>query len=921
MLEGRARELRWLADRLDRIAGGGHCAVLVRGDAGVGKSALIDVALAAAPGLRVLRARGYQSESEIPFAGLHELATPLLDLRDRLPAPQRRSLESALALEPPTPHDRFAVPVALLGLLAHAAEEGPLVAAVDDLHWIDAASRDALLFVARRLAVEGAGLVLAARDEGPPTFDATGLETLTLAGIDADSAHRLLAERWPGLAGTVADALVGATAGNPLALIELPAALDAGQRAGRAPLGDPLPTPAAIETVYAGQVAALPAPTRCALTLAAAMSRGRIEVFTAAARELGVAADALAPAERAGLVAVAGRIAFRHPLLRAAAYHSAPSADRRAVHAALAAVATDDRRRAWHLAHAAVEADADVAARLEDAARDARARGGHAEAARAFLRAAELSVDDLTRGRRSLAAAQDSAVAGQSDRALELLDAAEPLVAPRLLPAVARLRGNLARRRGDLPASRRLLEAAADSAAAAGAHVPAAALLLESSVSYAMAGDTPGLLAVVDRARTETELAGAAEPGLTVARIMTAVAAVVDGAAQTVAPELDAIERRVDDLPLVELSEPVGLVAHASLWIGDHDRAGRLLAGLVGRHREAGALGSLAYPLTVSALRADRLGEWTRALAEAEEAARLADDVGHRTIEAFCLATLARVEGGSGLGDQAREHAGAGIARAEGAGATTGVIYNLAAIGQLELAADRPEQAVEALDEAARRQVEMRWLEPRMALDAADHVEVLVRVGRRDDARAARDRLAERAAATGGAWSHAATERCSLLLAADADAQDRHAAAALTWHQRDGMPFERARTELAWGERLRRRRQRMRAREPLARAHAEFARLGAAPWAARTLHELEAAGGVPAAGAAAPRPDDVLSPHERKVALMVSHGMTNREVAAALFLSPKTIERHLSQIYRALGVRSRTELARLLTREGPAASP
>ncbi|NLT06525.1 MAG: AAA family ATPase [Solirubrobacterales bacterium] len=911
MLEGRARELGWLAERIERVAHGGHCAVLVRGEAGVGKSALLDAAVEAAAVERVLRARGYESEREIPFAGLHELATPLLGLRDRLPAPQRRSLESALALEPPTPHDRFAVPAALLGLLAHAADEAPLLAVVDDLHWIDDASRDALLFVARRLAVGGAGLLLAARDQGAAPFDAAGVETLALGGLDAGSSRRLLAGSWPDVSGTVADALVGATAGNPLALIELPGALDADQRAGRAPLHDPLPSPAAIEAVYATRVAALPATAQRALTVAAAMSRGRIETFAAAARGLGLPDDALGPAERAGLVAIDARVTFGHPLMRAAAYHAASSADRRAVHAALASVAGDGRRRAWHLAHAAAEADAGVAAQLEEAARDARARGGHAEAARAFLRAADLSADAVSRGRRALAAAQDAAVAGQSERALDLLDTAEPLVEPRLLPAIARLRGNLARRRGDLRASQLLLEQAADDAAAAGAHVPAAALLLESSVSHAMAGDTPGLLAVLDRARAQTDLAGAPEPGLTIVRIMAAVSRAVHGEAPSVSPELDALEAAVGSLDPIQLSEPIGLMAHASLWMGELDRAGRLTGSLVGRHREAGALGALPYPLTVSALLADRVGDWTRGHAEAEEAARLAEDVGHATIEAFCLATLARVEGGRGLFGSAREHAAAGIARSEAAGASTGVIYNLAAVGRLELADDRAEQAVEALDEAARRQVEMQWLEPRMALDAADHVEALVRVGRRADAQAARERLAQRAAATGGAWSHAAAERCALLLAADADDQDRHAAAALAWHQRDGMPFERARTELAWGERLRRRRQRMRAREPLSRAHAEFARLGAAPWAARARHELEAAGGV-AAGAAAP--DDGLSAHERKVALMVSHGMTNREVAAALFLSPKTIERHLSQIYRSLGVRSRTELARLMSR-------
>ncbi len=921
MLEGRDQELAWLAERLGRLRDGGHFVALVRGEAGVGKSALVEAALGDVAGVAVLRARGYESEREIPFAGLLELATPLLDLRDRLPEAQRRALGSALALEPPSPHDRFAVPVALLGLLAHAAEDGPLIAAVDDVHWFDAASREALLFVARRLAAEGVGLLLASRDAGSAAFDAAGVETLALSGLDAPSARRLLATRSPGLSPTVADALVTATAGNPLALVELPGELDAAQRAGRTPLADPLPTSAAIERAFAHQIAGQPAATQRALTVAAAMSRGRVEAFVAAARALDLPGDALAPAERSGVVRVEagdGRIAFRHPLLRAAAYHAATSDQRRAAHAALAGVVDDPRRRAWHLAHAAAEAEETVAATLEDAARDARARGGHAEAARAFARAAELSDTPGARARRALAAAQDSAIAGQAERALALLDVAEPLVEGRLRAATARLRGNLALRRGELARAQRILEGAAELAAAEDDHVTVAALLLESSVSYAMASDQPGMRALLERASAAARIAG--EPGQTIVRIMAAVAATVAGEAATSGAELAAIEPRLAELPLVEVGEPVALMAHALIWVGDLDRAERVIELLVGAQREASAVGALPYPLTVRSVLCERLGRWPQALADAEEGVRFAEDVGHTTLRPLCLAALARVEAGRGELETAERHAEAGLAEAEAGGGRSACVYNLAALGRAALAGDRPDDAAAILDRAAALGERIEWREPNLALDAADHVEALARLGRTEDAAAVLDRLTAAAHRTGGAWAHAAAARGRLLLSNDPDAQDEHARTAREWHERDRMPFERARTELAWGERLRRRRQRMRAREPLARAHATFHGLGAAPWAARALHELEAAGGVAAAGAREPRPDDALSAHERKVALMVADGMTNREVAAALFLSPKTIERHLSQIYRTLDVRSRTELARLMTSEPSAAA-
>lgn len=918
MLEGRESELAAVGERLERVASGGSFALVVQGDPGIGKTALVEAALADRGSLRVIRSRGFESEREIPYAGLHELARPLLELREELPTGQRRALETAFALEPPTGHDRLAVPVALMGLLALAGSQQPLVAVVDDLHWLDPASREALSFLARRLSSEAVGLLMTAREQEVDPAELAGIETLSLRGIDPASARRLLEASQPELAAGPTTELVRVAAGNPLALLELPGALTPAQLTGGRPLADPLPLGEAIEAAFARRIEELPDDCRRVLTLAAATGESRMEALSMAVDHLGLDLSALALAERAGVVYLdqAGqRISFHHPLLRSAAYHSASAEERRQSHLTLAEAVSDPRRRAWHMANAAVGQDEAVAARLEEAGRDARARSGHAEAAHAFARAAELGEEGEPRGRRLLAAAQDFAIAGQFDLAVNSLDAATPLASPDLNHAIARLRGHLAMRRGEIEAAQRTLEEAGEVAFEEGDHVSAATLLLESSVSYTFTGDTDGLRSVLARARRSADLVG--DPASILVAMMGGVADVVGGRADDARAEFAAIEPRLADLDLVPMSEAVSLMAHALIWAGDLDSAGRVCDLLTARLREASAVGSLPYPLSVRALQRERTGDWTRALADADEAVRLGEEVGHETLRAYCLAALSRVESGLGETDAAVDHAESGLELARRGGAETGRAYNLAALGRAALAADDAVRAAAVLGEAATLVERLDWLEPGMALEAADHAETLIRLGRREEADAVRRGLAHAAArGTGGnPWSGAACERIALLLAADEADADFHAERALSLHADDGMPFERARTELAWGERLRRLRKRRRAREPLSRALEAFESLGSVPWAARARAELEAAGGI------AREPDSStpsmadLTPHERKVASLVADGMSNREVAAALFLSPKTIERHLSQIYRTLSIRSRNELTRFLARE------
>lgn len=917
MLEGRSEELAVLRARVAALSEGDPFATVLRGEAGAGKSAVLEAVADGASELRVLRLQGYEDEAEIPFAGLTELVTPLLPYAEQLPAVQQAALDSALARAAPQLHDRFTVPAALHGLLGLAAHERPVLVIADDVQWLDPASRDALVFVARRLAARSVGVLLAVR-EAAPDVDLAGIPVLPLGGLDAQSAEQLLAAHYPEVPRAVAERLINATAGNPLALLQLPRALTPEQRAGRAALEDPLQTTAAVQRAFSQRLGELPSETRAAMLIVAAAGRPTLDAVTAALELQGLTSSALGPAERAGLLTVApgGELRFDHPLIRATTYRAATSSEQRAAHAALAQSTRDAPRRAWHLAAAATGRDESVALQLEAAAQDAKARGGHQEAARAFERAAELSDEPAHARRRALAAAQETAIGGTADAALALLDRASgDAAAPREeATIVARLRGHLLMRRGEPLLAREVLESAAAVAAEReGEAEMAATLYLESSISYTMAGDPAGMYAVLERA---AQVAPPGGPSRLVADVMRAVADLITGATEAGRSQLDDLERRLYSASSVGLAEPAALLAQASLAIGELPRAARIVERVVAEHREASALGGLPFPLSVLAMIHHRQGLWGQALVEAQEAVEVAAACGQSLLHSFALGTLGAIEAGIGDGELALAHARAGLEVAEAAGATNHLPYHYVAIGRAEFVHGRLEQAAEAFDAAARARHELGWREPGVLLDAADHVEVLLRLGRVADADAAELALRGEAQQTGNPWAFAVLERSALLRAAP-DAIDAHAAAALQWHEQDAMPFERARTLLAWGERLRRHRQRMRAREPLTQAHAVFTELGAAPWAERAWQELIAAGGAPAGTPPerTPQARTTLSAHELRIALMASYGMTNKEVGSALSLSPKTIERHLSSIYRQLGIRSRTELARVLAEQ------
>ena len=926
LLLGRQHELTHIDGLLTGAKDGTSAALLLHGEPGIGKSALLRAASeqAAELGFIVLRARGYESESDIPFAGLLELLTPLLALRDKIPEVQARALGSALALEPPTPFDRFAVPAGMLSLLAAAAEEQPYLVIADDVQWLDDASRDALIFTARRLGAEGVVLLCSAR-AGTSTSDPVlaafeGVESLAVSGLDDATAAELLRREAPHrVADDVASDLVATAHGNPLALTEIPRGLSPDQLAGREPLAGPVAAGERIEQAFARQLADLPDATREALLVAAAMQTGRYDLFVMALDRRGLPADALDPAISAGLIAIDGSIDFFHPLLRSAVYHAADPVARRSVHATLARLPGGaPARRAWHLAAAADAPDEEVAAALEVAAGEARARGGVTAGARAFERAASLSTDDVARARRLLEAASDFAQGGLVDHALDLVSTAQELVpSGALATEVVRVRGRVEMRRGAPGIAHDLLVTEADRIEADNPGA-AAALLVEAAVAHMMTGDMEALVATGDRARAL--LPTGSDP------VIEVLAGVLVGEAHAALGHEDEADALLDPaMPfltgehvLAVPSELIGMAGQCAIWYERWDRATAVLDHLVTTARESAAINHLIYPLTAHSVLDFRRGHWGAALADAGEAERLARETGAKPLLTFALSVLAHVEAGMGRREDARAHAREAVHLGELLGGDAITTYGLNALAFDALSAGEVELASEFYDRAHRIAVRLHT-QRGVVQFGADRVEALARLGRTDEAFQALEEFADTPG--GGHWALGALARCRGILAATG--AESHFQTALTHHQQDGQPFEKARTQLAYGERLRRDRRRGDAREQLSEALEAFERLGAAPWADRTRVELRATGGAAAEGDAAEKSAvaaaglEELTAHELQIARLVAYGMTNREVAAKLFLSPKTIEYHLSQIYRKLDLRSRTQLASLMAQEMP----
>jgi DNA-binding CsgD family transcriptional regulator len=907
MLHGRHEECaaidRLLADASELRSG----ALVVRGEVGVGKSALLAYAAdRASETMRVLWGAGVESESELAFAALHQLVRPVLHHVERLPDPQATALRGAFGLATTEGTDRFLIGVGALSLLAEVAEERPLICLVDDAQWLDQPSTDALSFAARRLEAEGIVLLVAARDDDLHAFTAPSFEALRLTGLDAGAAGELLTEQSPaGLAPEVRARLIEATQGNPLALLELPRSLSADQLAGRAPLPDPLPVSAGVERVFLERVRRLPEPTQTLLLAAAAEETGDPAVILRAGRALGSGVQALGMAEAAGLLRVAeGRIRFHHPLVRSAVYRGATLDQRQAIHQALAAALPGEEhadRRAWHRAAAAIEPDPDVADELERSAGRARRRGGYAAAARALERSAELTPAEEPRSRRLADAADAAWLAGQPDRALGLLDrAAAGVSGPRLRADVAHLRGVIELRRG-VPADAFTILAAGSAEIAPVDPVKALAMLLPASEAATYAGDV-GL--TIEAARRAAALPrGEQRIDQFTLGLLVGIGSILEGDTARGAPllrEAIVLAQTFDD------PGRLGFAGAAARYLGDDTATHDFYARAVARARATGELVLLPYLLESLAVAEVAAGRYVAATASASEGLRLAGETGQESSVCRNLSTLALLAALQGREDACRSSAAEALERAVPRGLRLQAASATWALALLDLAANRPAEALDRLGTLAGGS---ETGHPVIALlSVPDLVEAAVRADQTERGQTALAGFEQWAAHTAPPWALALVPRCRGLLSAGA-AADRHFTEALRLHGLSSRPFDRARTQLLYGEALRRARRRVDAREHLRAAFTTFERLGASPWAERARTELRVSGET--ARQRDPSTLDQLTPQELQVVRFVGQGATNREVAAQLFLSPRTIDYHLRQIFTKLGISSRAELIRL----------
>jgi DNA-binding CsgD family transcriptional regulator len=907
VLLGRNRETAALDTLLVEAREGRSAVLAITGEAGIGKTALLAYAAEHASGMRILRARGIESEAQVPFGGLLELLRPALGALDSIPKPQSDALAGALALRPPTAQDRFAVGAATLSLLATHAEDAPVLVLLDDVHWLDGSSAEALLFAVRRLVADPIGVILAARDTEPSLLDGADLPSLHVEGLDQESAAQLVSSGAGTVSIDVAERLFRSTAGNPLALLEL--APDAAHLA-QLPWSGPLPVSTSIRHAFTRQSSALPESTRRLLVLAAANDGGGLDVLLRAADALGLDAGELAAAERTGLVRSEGAtVEFRHPLARSALYGDATPTERRLAHRALADALPDRDvdRRAWHLSSAAVGLDDSASSALEQAGARAHARSAYVVAAAAFERSARLATTDERRAKLLYDAADAAWLAGAGERAIALLDEAHAASTDvRLTLRIDHLRAHVGMRSEPVMQSYELLTAGAASAAADDPAL-AIAMLAEAGDACFYAGDAERLLETARRAAAID--AGTDERSAFFTSILQGMAGILAGHVDGNAVHL---QRAVE---IFEASEEMqrdplllGWAATPHLWLREADAGRVLIDRAIEAARARTALGLLPRLLLHIALHEMSTGRTAAAEADFHEAVRHARETGQRSELAASLAGLARVEARLGKADECAAHASEARELCAELGLGTHTIWAIAARGELELGRGRAAEAATHFEEQQSVVVELGVADVDL-WPAPDLVDAYLRLGRRDDALAILEPYARRAHEKNRPWALARLHRSRGLLA-DASEIDECFDEALRLHAPTQDVFEIGRTRLAYGARLRRARQRVRARVELRAAIELFDQIGAERWAEQASAELAATGET------ARRRDastlDALTPQELQIGLLLAEGRTTREAAATLFLSPKTVEYHLRHIYRKLDINSRDALSAAL---------
>lgn len=907
VLYGRDVERERLVALIDEARHGHAGIVVLHGEPGVGKSALLEDVVADVADARVLRTQGMESETPLAFAALHRLLLPVLALLDLLPSPQARALRVAFGQEDGAPVEPFLVGVATLSMLTEAAEDRLVVVVVDDAHWLDSASANALLFAARRLHADRVVVLFAARDSDGREFHPEAMPSLVLGGLDAISVRALLAATAGRVVPVeVSDRLAAETGGNPLALIELPSALSSAQLNGTSPLPPQLLLTTGVERIFLDRCRRLPRAAQALMLVAAADDTGLRSIVQHAAAILGVDEDALEATERAGLLVVDDdSIVVRHPLVRSAIYQAATDLERRHAHRALADVLgelDDPDRPTWHRAAAAEGPDEDLVAALDRAGARAERRGGHRAAADAYQRAGELTVGVQQRCRRQFAAARNAWACGQTARTSALLATARGHAEDPLLRAdIDRLRGRIEVNVGAADVAHRIFTQAAQSIAALD---PDRAI--EMAVAAAVAGshgaDSGAVLEpdaiVVDVTPEDAPRTRCLKQLLVSTRH--AIAGDRHAAIEALHAALDS-GRTLADLDLL------GNLGNAALRLGD-DPATRTFYGLMlSTARERGDGMSVLYALQRLAFGQFLAGQWSALRSTCEEAISLSVSVGQRAQTAAPLAwltLLAALEGDADVDDRLADldHL---VSTHTPTGILTPSVHDLTRWARATKAAQDGDPATTLHQFGQMRQ-------PTLCLMAApDRIDAAVRAGDRARAETWIRDLDAFAAGTDLPWAQAAAD-LGRALTADPTEPGRVALLferSLAHHLRADRPYDRARTHLAYGEFLRRTRRRVDARTQLRRALHTFEDLHAAPLAARATQELRASG-----ERARPRDPSTLltlTPMELKVTQLVSQGLSNRDVAARCWVSPRTVAFHLRNVFTKTGVTSRGELAQL----------
>ncbi|HTX09124.1 MAG TPA: LuxR C-terminal-related transcriptional regulator [Solirubrobacteraceae bacterium] len=901
MLLGREAERRVVDELLQSARTGSSAVLVLRGEAGIGKTSLLGYAESRAAGMTVLRSVGIEAEHELPFAGLHQLVRPCLGLLDRLPPPQATALRGAFGLSFDVVENPFLVSLGLLSLLAEKCEEAPVLCLIDDAQWLDRPSQAALEFAARRLDADPIAVLMAARTQEPNHLESSGLPQLELVGLDDDAAGLLLRSRFEQPAAEEVVRLLLRTAhGNPLALLELPAGLTAGQLGGAEPIVGPPPAHGALEQAFRARVAALPPAVRAALLLAAAEQTGDLQTLERALELSGVSVSALAAAQDAGLVRVNGALEFRHPLVRSAVYGSASHSERRTAHETLAAVLEDPVSSAWHVALMSDRADEAIAVQLDGAGANAVARGAHATAAAAFERAAELSEDPSRKGQRLLWAAQTSLAAGRSQAALALVDRAEPLVQDRVEASeLGVVRAAVSMREGSPDQTFSLARTAA---LALGQREPERALEMVSLMIWAAATGGWAASGLPDAHAMLAQISGGGPRRAFMGTMLDGAMALLHG--DTVAAGdlfADALTQAGGQSSDVIVTQLAGLVGQ---WIADFAPARDRFARVVAQRRADGLLTELAGSLPLLAIGEMCTGHLQAASEATVEGLELLHQLGYEQDEISYLALQAWAASLVGNEQECRELAESALQRglATGVGWATGEAH--LALGLLELGLGDAGEAIGHFE-----QLDPGPFPPTMVLATPEFIDAALRLGEPERARLALERFEAWAAVSRTPLVAGMLVRCRGVMADDAEQADLLFREALRHHDLRMNPYERARTQLAYGERLRRDRRRVEARIQLRAALATFEGLGAGLWAERARGELRATGET--ARKRDPSTIDTLTPQELRVARLVAAGASNKRVAEQLFLSRRTVEYHLGKVFVKLGVNSRLELTQI----------